>query len=216
MPSWNLPWAYQPRPVKGSVLDNAAFRRWFGDSVVRNPDGTPKVVYHGTKASFTAFRRPSKAQQGFDRFGPGFYFSEDPKTLETYGGGAGKVLSVYLRIERPTHGEMSPAQIEAFFGAIRVTKFPNGYDATQDHKLFKQRALEQPERAFSYLAETGFFKAYMDEDDVLAGLRAAGIDGVIIPVFGWNEYVAFDPRQIKSVDNRGTYDPTDPDILNGF
>jgi uncharacterized protein YjbI with pentapeptide repeats len=39
--------------------------------------------------------------------------------------------------------------------------------------------------------------------------RRVGYDGAITML---NEYVVFDPHQIKSVDNRGTFDPTDPDI----
>jgi hypothetical protein len=31
---------------------NAAFWRWFGDSVIRNADGSPMVMYHGTCAKF--------------------------------------------------------------------------------------------------------------------------------------------------------------------
>ena len=46
--TWMMPWAYQSRPSKPSPLDNPAFRRWFGSSVIRNRDGTPRVVYHGT------------------------------------------------------------------------------------------------------------------------------------------------------------------------
>lgn len=39
--------------------------------------------------------------------------------------------------------------------------------------------------------------------------RRVGYDGAITML---NEYVVFDPSQIKSVDNRGTFDPADPDI----
>lgn len=40
---------------------NAAFKRWFGKSVVVNDDGSPRVMYHGTKApeAFTTFRIPA-------------------------------------------------------------------------------------------------------------------------------------------------------------
>jgi hypothetical protein len=38
-----------------SVLDNPAFRRWFGHSRVVNQDGSPRVCFHGTGEHFTAF-----------------------------------------------------------------------------------------------------------------------------------------------------------------
>lgn len=40
---------------------NAAFKRWFKRSAVVNDDGTPRVVYHGTRANeaFTEFKLPT-------------------------------------------------------------------------------------------------------------------------------------------------------------
>lgn len=47
-------------------------------------------------------------------------------------------------------------------------------------------------------------------------LKSKGHDGVIIDfnmTDGTKEYVVFDPTQIKSIFNRGTFDPNDPNIL---
>ena len=54
------------------VTDTPEFQRWFGDSVVVNEDGSPKVVYHGTDAEdFSAFRN-------------GAWFSESPEESSAY------------------------------------------------------------------------------------------------------------------------------------
>lgn len=47
-------------------------------------------------------------------------------------------------------------------------------------------------------------------------LESLGYDGVIYDhgEQAGKEYVAFDPNQIKSINNRGTFDPADPNILN--
>ena len=45
-------------PVKRNYLpqtDTRQFNRWFGDSQMKNEDGTPKVFYHGTMADFDVF-----------------------------------------------------------------------------------------------------------------------------------------------------------------
>jgi hypothetical protein len=195
-----------------SPLDNPAFRRWFGDSKVVDEEGQPLVVYHGTRADFDVFKRP--ATPGMDRFGPGFYFSADPTTLRAFHGDSGRKIAAYLRIERPTRGEMTADQIRRFFSAIKTTRFPNGYDAKEDHRRLMQQCLADPSRAFLSLAESAAFKVYFTEEDVMRGMAAAGIDGVIVPVHGHDEYVVFDPRQIKSAtDNVGTFDPDDPSIL---
>ena len=36
--------------------DTVPFKRWFGSSKIVNPDGTPKVMYHGTAQDITAFK----------------------------------------------------------------------------------------------------------------------------------------------------------------
>lgn len=38
-------------------IDTKAFKRWFGNSVVVNPDGSPRVVYHGTFNDFDTFEQ---------------------------------------------------------------------------------------------------------------------------------------------------------------
>lgn len=62
---------------------------------------------------------------------------------------------------------------------------------------------------------------YYDEnvDALLAAADEGGHDGIVVR--GWEDentprtvYVAFDPTQIKSVFNRGTWDANDPNILN--
>lgn len=62
-------------------------------------------------------------------------------------------------------------------------------------------------------------------DDIVREARMAGHDGVIFhnitdegphgSGYGWGDtvYVAFNPSQIKSVENTGTFDPNNPDIL---
>jgi len=58
-----------------------------------------------------------------------------------------------------------------------------------------------------------------DAMEIAAFARNAGYDGVIIrdvrePSGHGDNYIAFSPEQIKSVHNRGTFDPGDPRILH--
>lgn len=51
-------------------------------------------------------------------------------------------------------------------------------------------------------------------EDLLASAENRGSDGIIIKAdSGENLYVAFEPTQIKSIDNQGTFDPGNPNIL---
>jgi hypothetical protein len=66
------------------------------------------------------------------------------------------------------------------------------------------------------------FEGGKTNSDLLAGIaRERGHDGVVLknvkdpnPLIG-NSYIVFNPTQIKSTANRGTFDPTNPNILKG-
>ena len=176
---------------------DSKFAKWFGNSKVVNADKTPKVVYHGTQATFTEFVRPK--ENGCDRLGPGFYFTDHPQTIDAYLKSGGKIIPVFLRMENPVTdglGRMSSAQLDEFFRKIETHKFKNGYDATSDQERIIANALSSPNRAFDILVSSQHF---FDSDEFRLGLLAAGIDGVISK-FGQNhyEYVVFDSTQIKS------------------
>ncbi len=92
------------------VTNTAAFKRWFGNSVVVTPDGSPRVVYHASiHTGIEVFKESSDGE-----LGPGVYFTgsvdylesykkylapEDPESVDVY--------SVFLRIQNPLvlHGE---------------------------------------------------------------------------------------------------------------
>ena len=181
---WTPPWRSGNR--LGGVTDDPAFRRWFGNSVVRNPDGTPKVVYHGTAATFTVFDYAYYGKTDWGFAGRGFYFMDSREWAEGYAtvaaesGGAPRVIAAYLRIRS--------ALVVSDYADI-----PGGPKA--GGVLSKDVA------------------ATMQES-----VRQLGCDGIIVQGRSGNptEYVVFDPRQIKSVDNVGTFNPDDPDILHGL
>lgn len=60
--------------------------------------------------------------------------------------------------------------------------------------------------------------SYATRDEVEAAKQSGKYDGVIVKgVMGSdkNYYITFKPEQVKSVFNRGTFDPKDPNILRG-
>ena len=93
--------------------ETASFKKWFGDwqndpahaSKVVNEDGTPLVMYHGTKAEngdFTVFdysKAVKKGGIGLKVLGKGNYFTSTPLNgSERYGS---RVISAYLDIKNP-------------------------------------------------------------------------------------------------------------------
>ena len=98
-----------PTPAVRAV-DTPEFKAWFGESVVRNEDGSPMRVYHGTGREFDAFSpdmlgantRVSDAKEGF------FFSSrgEDASEYAWKDGEPGQVLPVYLDIRNPLVTDM--------------------------------------------------------------------------------------------------------------
>ena len=58
-----------------------------------------------------------------------------------------------------------------------------------------------------------------NNDEIVSALKKGGYDGIVyenIIEGGGDSYIAFDPEQIKSIHNSGTYDPKDANILKGI
>lgn len=88
-----------------SQTETQQFRRWFGNSVVVNEDGSPKVVYHGTDNEFTVF---DVWRTNYGEVSEGWNFFTNKKS--GYADSAkdyanrhenGHVMEVYLSIQKP-------------------------------------------------------------------------------------------------------------------
>jgi len=202
--------------------DSEAFRQWFGDSKVVDAEGKPLVVYHGTDADFEAFdpaflgetTRATSSKAGF-------FFTDDAVTARSYADHAGMVAPVQRLMEEADRlGDMGDW---------------DGYDA----KIIQAEELEAATSrdagqviVATYLSIQNplEFDAQGEVPDGIPGginglidrARAEGRDGVIIRNLDdaaglsnqvADHYIAFSPTQIKSVNNRGTFDPEDPRIL---
>ena len=189
----------------------SAFKRWFGDSKVVDGQGKPLVVYHGTDKDFTTFDAEKPKTSGA-MHGKGFYFA-DAATASSYSdapSGGGLVMPVYLKMERPFIGKLTAKDI-----ALLRKEMPE-FDAA--YKKFV--AEEGTDEYTPSIERLGVLSGNRNEF-IQKALRAAGYDGRIVtdePSAPWTdpdtEYVVFEPTQIKSATgNRGTYDPTSPNIL---
>lgn len=214
-------------PAAGSP----AFRKWFGSSKVVDANGKPLVVYHGTaRGGFDSF---DTYASNYGLMGQGGYFTEDANIAAKYTEkGAAKmrrqgdepaatVYPVFLSIEKPLDME-APADLAAWAAAYPDHVTPDSFDP-------------------SYVTREGFDGTFSNEDayriveDALRdeelpmyegaeimqnGIRAMGHDGITHIGGGRvdNEgprhrvWIAFDPEQIKSQFNRGTWDATESNI----
>ncbi|WP_316859931.1 hypothetical protein [uncultured Cohaesibacter sp.] len=172
------------------AIDTPEFKSWFGDSKVVDADGKPLVVYHGTGEKLDFFD-PDLADGDL-----GIFFSSSKALAREYAGaGDGVVHETYLTLNNPFIIDW-PSETKSFEvdGNVLENKRFN------DYSMFDYGTMR----------------------DVVYRARQGGHDGIIIKGIrdGWNAdsevadtYVAFNSTQIKSVNNRGTFDPNDARIL---
>lgn len=181
------------RERKGAAPQTGSpeFKAWFGDSKVVDADGTPLVVYPGTRADFDTFKSPSGSDLGF-HFGSAQQ-ADGRGGTRLMGASNTLTLPVYLSIENP----------------LRVTD--PGYFGVQDPS---DNAFALELRSLGVEAVPG-----MSNAELARAIEAAGYDGLVYENEsegeGGTSWAALRPEQIKSaVGNRGTFDPNDPSILN--
>ena len=186
---------------------NDAFWRWFGKSVVRNKDGSPMVVYHGTMAmeSFTTFRpRHGFLGMHFGTKEAADHFVAD-YVDEKYSDHRSRIYPVYLSIQNPYYmADMGGWESDGLFTLGGISQWVS-------EKIISR-------------ADVAKLRKMDDEAKMIflrAALNRAGYDGIIYDNetedIGSESYLIWNPGQVKSATgNRGTWDRNDPSILNGF
>lgn len=161
------------------------FDEWFGDSLVKNKDGTPKTVYHGTSSDFSVFRPSSTGE-----FGPGIYATDLADEASSYAGthpeGTGQnVMPVHIRMEQPFVAKDPSDFWEKFGGKTDADAIQNARKAGYDGVI-----IERP---------------YTIYDEKRKQFYPTGRNHT--------HYVVFDPGQIKSaIGNSGKFSLKDLDI----
>lgn len=171
------------------------FWRWFGDSKVVDEHGRPLVVYHGTDAEFDTFDLSKFGQTDSGTKGKGIYLTQRKKYAKIYGN---RIMPLYAKTSNPFLLSNKTIR-DTVFDLYKYMDLPVPYDIQTNDDAY--------DKIYNYTEE---FTKY---------LQSKGFDGVIdvrmsekfseekgfedVDKFG--EIVVFEPNQIKSVDNRGTY-----------
>lgn len=164
-------------------VDTPEFKAWFRASAVVDADGLPMRVYHGTATDFEVFD-PSAAPINDEGYmGVGSYFIAQARDASEY---------AYMASDAANHPESDE---DLAVGARLLPVY---------------LSIQNPYR----LAVGDQGTLDMEREEVLAWterLKTLGYDGVVNSA--GNEWVAFEPTQIKSaIGNSGSFSPTNPDI----
>jgi hypothetical protein len=208
------------------------FKSWFGDSKVTDANGKPLVVYHGTGSKFESF---SKNEQGkvtqASSAKNAIFFTSDETTAKAY--------SVYASEDAIVQSELRKADEAELIGdwdtvdkhIIQAEKLDTPDERS---RLRKENAKVLP----VYLSANDILEVdaegkspqeLSDDENIDSWLskqinsaKSQGKNGIVLrnlddAVGLYNRpadhYIVFEPTQIKSVDNKGAFDPNDPRIL---
>lgn len=206
------------RPLGRTEEEIRNFHKWFGDSKVVDEQGVPLVVYHGTSAEFNSF---DKGKIKIDNLGRGFYFTDNKAIADSYAkrrteerGGLEKVLPVFLSAKKIFDlDNISKSEILSFLeydfmksGLSEKEAKQKSFDLISDKDI-----IENGKPNYSYLIDTSEqnFQDWVkiqgyDALYILGKDKKSGLSGKAI--------VVFEPNQIKSIDNKGTYNPDTENI----
>ena len=213
-------------------INTPEFKEWFGDSKVVDEKGKPLEMVHFSYNEFSQFDK-SHAGVNNDESSIGFWFADRDDFAfnnERYP----IRYDVYLKMDNPliiegNGTETNPwadtdidnldsyAKFEKMFNDL-MYQAPQMWDERVYEPIyggFETRKVKLRFSNFSEKKQREIIKGIIDK------LKAQGYDGIIIkntrvdslnPDEGINQYVVFEPNQIKSVYNRGTWDARNDNI----
>ena len=187
----------------GKITDTLQFKEWFKGSKVVDNTGRPLVVYHGTSANFSVFRRGDI----------GFHVGTQAQAENRIEGVEnGKVLPLYASIKNPLN-------VDTDFGdwhGKNVAGMLIEYEVFEEHP--NREAIEKRLLAISRMEDNKH-----TDRTLRKYLISLGYDGIRYENQFEAEdrfsgdydysYIAFESIQLKSAtDNNGTFDKGNPDI----
>lgn len=202
------------------IENSSEFKKWFGNSIARErmvsskekfQNKKPLVLYHGTNFDFSKFETGRDAYYA-NVFGSfltkrhAIFLSESPEMASEFGK---SVIPVYIKAETP----------------LDLT---TGLDVEDEQKLEKSGFNT---RIFYYI--NNIWELFDDESGkhFVDGLKKAGYDSVVfnenIPLKGdadrgvatgkeTTTWAVFEPTQIKSIYNKGTFEVNNPNINENY
>jgi hypothetical protein len=195
--------AGQMLPISRMISPEVA-AKVFPDTKVVDEAGNPKLLYHGTNKEFEQF---SESMLGTKTGNPtskmGYFFSDSPSEASRYaadwGKEGGNVRPVYLDIKNPkrlTYKQMNDISMALFDESSSLPV--NAWKTKEGQAAIEASAIAGQKRANKMAM------------DLRQQLIDEGYDGAVVKIGGKDEYIAFNPNQIRSA----TSDPEIAGLLN--
>lgn len=203
------------------------FKKWFGNSVVRNPDGSPKLMYHGTARDIEEFR-PKQVGAIFltddPQFAEGFAFQSEewmqrhweefftPAQMEQFQKEGAKIAKREGTDARDETDRLMAAALPSRPNIIPVyVSAQNPFDFDNPAHIKKLKATRTLDATDISLVGMGNWTR-IESKEVQDAIKAAGFDGFYVEEGGRKNLAVYNSSQIKSAFNQGSWSPTDKRI----
>lgn len=207
----------RPDAVQSSMLfqraeptESKAFKAWFGESKVVDENGRPLVVYRGERKgdTFEIFD-PKQTETGAffftnKRDAAMGYIHENAKTPREF----------YIKMENML--DLSDPRLPV--KNPEAKRFVDEWG--KKWKRWKDELSGEEVTPWEALQNGDMWNAFPTRwADLQKAIKKAGYDGAKLPDsdgglwIQFDSYIVFDPKNIKSVNNRGTWDAKSPNIL---
>ena len=210
------------------MVRTPAFKNWFGDweqnpteaSKVVDENGEPLIVYHGSSKWFRVFNNGK--EQHHSNAPDGAIFTTDNRD----------VANSYVNWYGPSAGQMPPQAHDVYLDENDSRHSSNGdyiYREGGIYPLFLniRKPFTVDFNGRTWQSSSNDILEDADINDYASWAREDGYDGLIAKNIidvgitdlsaselpSATDYVAFESTQAKSIDNLGTFDGSNPDIL---
>ena len=187
------------------------FWNWFGDSKVVDKDGRPLVVYHGSDVSGievfdNQVNQTKQRQIGAEK---GYFFTDSKKVAERFRTPEQRKAEGKYYTENTVREPVTEEKYDAqgrYLGSVHYVK-----TTLPEYKNFGLYPVYlKAESVNEYDGED--IGVGVERETALESAKQSGKDGVIIYNADTgagiaNEYIVFEPNQIKSTQNSGTFSP---------
>jgi hypothetical protein len=217
--------------MTGGMQGLINFWRWMGESAVVDEHGRPIPVYHGTLGDITQFDASRLGENtGAESAGMGFFFTDDPKTAESYANFAAtdarvqRLMAEADAAERKAQRTGKQSDWDAYDAKVQAVEELDASFSDPQNRLAGQNtlplylAIQNPLRVDA----KGENAVGFDIPAAIRRAKAGEHDGLIIENLDdaaglvdrpATHYVAFKPEQVKSaLGNVGQFDPSSADV----
>lgn len=180
-------------PMMSKISDRMKrLMEWHKDSSpeTKNADGTPKVFYHGTmaKKQFYEFNTESSPS----------WFTPNKSYAGAFAPVGGNIFEVYLHVKKP----MWVGDIDGIINDVSLKRLSDNSGVPLD----KLKDIRKNIKGVNIFNIT-------NNKDFVDIAKSMGYDGIEAIEGRTQTLAVFNPTQIKSIHNKGTFDESNPNIL---